>query len=208
MTYTLFGARRSGSCAVECALAETGAEYACVDIDLASNQQLAEAYSTVNPARKIPALRLPSGTLLTESSAILVTIADRHPEAKLLPAEASDARAAALRWIAFCASEIYPLIEIIDYPERFCRAGDGAEALREAARTRIRQRWPILEKAIAGKPWILDAGFTVADLYAANLSRWDVGAEWRCENCPGLDAIAAAIAARPKSGPVWQRHFG
>jgi GST-like protein len=179
-----------------------------VDLDLSTNAQLDPAYTAINPTGKIPALRLPSGAVVTESAAILVTIADRHPEAQLLPRAGSDQRAEALRWIAFCASEIYPIVEIVDYPERFSSAGERAEALRDSARQRLRARALILEQNISGQPWILATGFSVADLYAANLTRWDVGRDWREANCPKLDAIATAIGMRDKAGPVWRRHFG
>jgi GST-like protein len=200
--------KRSGSCACECALAEAGADYDTVDIDLHANAQLSAEYAAVNPARKIPALRLPDGATVTESAAILLTICDRHPDAGLLPESGTGARAQALRWIAFCAAEFYPMVEIVDYPERFCPEGERAEALRNAARERLRNRALIIEQAIAGEPWLLKGGFCVADLYAANLTRWALGQEWRAANCPKLEALAAEVGARPKAGPVWRRHFG
>ena len=208
MRYTVYGAKQSSNCAIECALAEAGVDYDFVDVSLASNEQLGDEFAAINPARKIPALRLPSGETITESAAILLTIEDHHPEAGLLPPAGSAARAAALRWIAFCASEIYPMVEIVDYPERFASAGEQAQGLRERARGRLRDRCLILEKGISGNPWITEAGFSIADLYAANLTRWDVGKEWRDEHCRKLERLTAAIAARPKAGPVWRRHFG
>ena len=208
MRYTVYGTNRSSNCSIECALAEADEDYDFVDVSLASNAQLDDEFAKINPAHKIPALCLPSGETITESAAILLTIAERHPDSGLLPPIGSDARAIALRWIAFCASEIYPMVEIIDYPERFASAGQESEVLRERARARLRNRCLILEKGILGYPWILETGFSVADLYAANLTRWDVGKEWRDENCPKIERLTAAIAARPKSGPVWRLHFG
>src|SRR5436309_1091712 len=73
----------------------------------------------VNPSGKMPALKLPGGEVNTESGAILLTVADRHPDAGLLPPHASFARAECYRWIVFLASEVYPMVEISDYPHRF-----------------------------------------------------------------------------------------
>jgi len=199
--------KRSGSCSAECALAEAGAEYETINVDLAANAQLSADYAVINPARKIPALRLPDGEIITESAAILLTIADRYSNAGLLPPAGSDARGQCFRWIAFCASEIYPVVELVDYPDRFGPGGEQADALRQRASQRLRDRALIIEQAIAG-PWLLKSGFSVADLYAANLTRWDTGAEWRAENCPKLEKLVEAIALRSKAGPVWRRHFG
>ena len=207
MGYILYGARGAGSLSVEAALAETGVAFEIVDLDFRSNEQLSPAHRARNPTGKVPALVLPSGEMLTESLAILLTIAERHPEAKLLPHAGSDARAQTLRWMAFLGTEVYPMIEIEDYPERFAE-GDGVPRLREVARERVRERCLILERGISGDPWLLPSGFCVADIYAANLTRWIMNRSWRAANCPKIERLAAQVAARERIAPVWKRHFG
>lgn len=54
------------------------------------------------PARLVPALRLPEGTIVGESLAIAETLAERHPEARMWP-QGSAARATA-RWL--CAEMV------------------------------------------------------------------------------------------------------
>jgi glutathione S-transferase len=96
MPYILYGSRRSGSLAVELALAEIRADYEVRQVDLDANAQRKDAYAAVNPQRKIPALVTPAGETLTESVAILLTLDERQPEARLLPPAASAERASAL----------------------------------------------------------------------------------------------------------------
>lgn len=206
MTYVLFGDKASGAFAVECALAEADAAYTFVTISLDRNEQRSEEFRAINPSGKIPALKLPSGEIVTESSALLLTVADRHPDAKLLPPGASAARADAYRWIAYMASEIYPMVEIVDYPERFTPGGADKEIVRDKARERIRERFLAIEKAIAG-PWLLATGFSAADIYTAMFSRWSVGREWRESNLPKVNALAKSVSERPKIAPVWEKHF-
>lgn len=207
MGYTVYGDKGSGAFSAEAALAETGAEYEFVKVRLETNEQKAPAFLAINPSGKMPALKLPTGEIVTESAAILLTLADRHPEAGLLPPAGSFARAETYRWIAFMASEIYPMVEIVDYPQRFVPEGAEAKALRYKVRERIRERLLIIERAVAG-PWLLAHGFTAADIYAAMFSRWSVGGDWRDANCLKLVALGAALAGRPKIAPVWARHFG
>ena len=206
MGYEIFGDKGSGAFSVEAALAEAGADYEFRNVSLQRNEQLEPAFLAINPTGKMPALLLPEGKTLTESLAILIVIAERHPDAGLLPPMASVARAEAYRWLAFMATEIYPMIEIVDYPARFVPEGSESDALREKARERVRARIAILEEAIAG-PWLLSSGFSVADIYAAMFSRWDIGKEWRDTHCPKLVALAHALGERPRIAPVWQRHF-
>ena len=134
MTYILYGHRRSGSLAVEMALAETGADYQVREVDLEAEAQRDAGYAAVNPQRKLPALVTTAGETLTESVAILLTLDLRHPEAGLLPQDDA-AHAQALRWLLFIATEIYPVVEINDYPDRFAPSLDTAPAQREIARS-------------------------------------------------------------------------
>ena len=207
MSYIVFGDRRSGAFAVEAALAEAGVNYEFHSVSLEKNEQKSPEYLALNPSGKMPALKLPSGEIVTESAAILLTIADRFPQAGLIPPHATFARAAAYRWIAFMASEIYPMVEIVDYPDRFAPAGAEAEALKARAIARIRERMLLVEAAIAG-PWLLAHEFCAADIYAAMFSRWSVGKDWRGKHLPKLNALVEKLAARPRIAPVWQKHFG
>lgn len=206
--YRLFGTKRSGSAMAEAALAETGAAYEVVAVDLGTDEQRGAAYRKLNPTGKIPSLVLPSGAVIAESAAILITLAERHPEAKLLPPLGSDERALALRWLVSIAAEIYPMIEIRDYPRRFAIGEKNEETVINIARNRARERWLAIESAIAGSPWLLPSGFSIADLAIANVSRWTIGKDWRIANLPKIEAIHAAILARPKAGKVWAHHFG
>ena len=205
MTYVLYGDKRSGAFSVECALAEVGAPYEFKLISLEKNEQKGADFLKINPSGKMPALKLPDGEIVTESAGLLLTVADRHPDARLLPPQGTAERAQCFRWLAFMASEIYPMVEIVDYPERF--APKDKDAMKERAVDRIRERILIVESAIA-EPWLLPSGFSVADIYAVMFSRWSIGKEWRQANLPRIRALARRLSERPKIAPVWERHFG
>jgi GST-like protein len=207
MSYVLYGDQGSGAFCAEAALTEAQADYRFEPVSLDKNEQRSEAYLAINPTGKIPALKLPAGEIVTESAAILLALAERHPEAQLLPPPASADRADAYRWLLFMASEIYPMVEISDYPERFVLPGD-AEALREKARARIRERLQITAKAVAG-PWFLASGFSAVDIYAVMFSRWrgSVGGDWLENNVPELHTLARRVFERPRIRPVWKKHF-
>jgi GST-like protein len=209
MAYVLYGDKGSGAFSAEAVLAEAGAPYDFKVVSLEKNEQREPAFLAINPSGKMPALRLPEGQIVTESLAILLTLADHFPNAKLLPPQGSPARTQAYRWLAFMASEIYPMVEISDYPERFVTNGD-AGALRQKARERIRERLLIVERMCDG-PWFLSSGFSIVDIYAAMFSRWrgSIGKDWLVEgHIPKLDNLSSAVAKRPAIAPVWQRHFG
>ena len=205
--YRLYGDKGSGAAMVEAALAEIGEPYEFVRVDLSLNEQQAGDYRRLNSAKKIPALELEDGTLLTESAAILHYLGEQHAGAKLLPPPRTTARANTMRWLIYVVAEIYPLIEMRDYPGRFINGEKTQRLLQSRAIVRLRERWLIVEVAITGLPWLGAEGISVADLAIGCVSRWAIGREWRLQNCPKIEAINAAIVARPLAGPVWQRHF-
>jgi glutathione S-transferase len=209
MSFTIFGDLGSGAFSAEAVLAEVGAPYEFKVISLEKNEQKSPSFLALNPSGKIPALRLPEGGIVTESAAILLTIADYFPNARLLPPQAGPMRAVAYRWLAFMAGEIYPMVEISDYPDRFAPAGEEAEALRAKARERIRERLLIVERQVEG-PWFLSSGFSILDIYATMFSRWrgSLGKDWASSGkIPKLDALAKALSQRPAIAPIWKKHF-
>lgn len=188
------------------ALAEIGLDYKVHDIDLNAEAQREDAYAAVNPQRKIPALSTPEGEILTESVAILLTLDERYPQAGLLPPIGSVERAKALRILLFIATELYPVVEISDYPERFAPTPESAPAVRETARAIWRNRWELVEQSIEGNPFLLEWGFCLSDIYIAVVSRWAQQDAWRPAHIPKVENLTAAVAARSAIAPVWNRH--
>jgi GST-like protein len=210
MSYILYGAFGSGAAPVDMALAEAGQQVEFRSVPLEGDHQLRDEYRAINPMGRIPTLILPDGTVLTETMAILVSIADLHPAADLLPPPGETARAVALRWMALLAGEFYPHVTRSDYPERF-GSGD-APALRRRAREMGRETIGVIE-AHAGlsgdtvSPFLLGTRFSAADIYLAVLSRWMGGREWTPAHCPRIEVLARAVAARPAVAPLWRKHL-
>ena len=212
MSYILYGDKGSGAFSAEAVLAETGApyEFKVILARRSTSWRKPTSFLAIKPEQQDAGAAPARGSqIVTESLAILLTLADHFPTARLLPPQAGPARTQAYRWLAFMASEIYPMVEISDYPDRFVEK-DHAPALRQKARARIRERLLIVERMVDG-PWFLASGFSIVDIYAAMFSRWrgSIGADWLKEgHIPKLETLAQAVSKRPAIAPVWQRHFG
>lgn len=201
--YELYGDSGSGAFCIEAMLAQAKAEYHWNEISLTENGQHSTDFLALNPVGKIPALVLENGDVLTESAAIVLWLAEMYPEAALLPPPGAPDRAKALRLMMFMATEIYPMIEIHDYPERFSET--DAASLRDTASKRIIQRMELLEKHIAG-PWILESGFSAVDLYLTMFACWRPCRDRSVAHLPKIDVIVRAVAAHPVVGPICVRH--
>jgi glutathione S-transferase len=204
MVYTLWGEPNSGSFMIEAALVEAGQPYELID---KKDEHHKPDYLALNPSGKIPALRFPDGALMTQSAAILIALDETHPEARLLPRPGEPQRRASLRWLIHIVTEVYPLVEMSDYPFRFAPPETSEVGMRSLVRTRIRERWRLVEKEAAPEGTFLLGRFSAIDLALAVLTQWMIGPDWLRKECPKLDLIARATAARPKVAPIWQRHF-
>ena len=80
----LFTAKGTCAMASHVALEEAGAAYEIAPLDFGQSQQRDPGYLAVNPKGRVPALATDRG-VLTETPAILLYIAQTHPDAGLAP---------------------------------------------------------------------------------------------------------------------------
>ena len=83
--FTVYSAAGSGGVTVEAALTILDLPYRVVEMGTWFDPEAAEAITAVNPMRQVPALAQPDGTLMTESAAILIWLAETYPQGRLGP---------------------------------------------------------------------------------------------------------------------------
>jgi GST-like protein len=198
----------SGSTAVEAALTLIGAPYEVVERAPFDSEADAAALAPVNPMRQVPALALASGELMTESAAILIHLAERHPEANLAPDAASPLRPRFLRWMSFISAQIYALYWIRDQPDRLAADKAHEPVLLERTAARIRQAWATMDDGIApAGRFLLGDEVSVLDLYVTVVSRWGPRRRAFYAAAPGLAAIVRAVDAEPRLAAFWAERF-
>lgn len=161
---------------------------------------------TVNPLAQVPALVLPDGTVMTESAAIVLHLAETHPEAGLAPPVGHPLRPVFLRRLIWLVSAVYATFTYADYPERW--APSAPEELRDRVLARRMDLWRQWEDEIAPSPWALGEPFSALDLWIAPMTRWRPGRDWLATNCPKLLDIALRVDAEPDLRDLWARNFG
>ena len=55
-------------------------------------------------------------------------------------------------------------------------------------------------------PFLLGTRFSLADIPLAVMSRWMGGRQGTPANCPRIEALARAVAARSAIAPLWRHH--
>jgi glutathione S-transferase len=199
--YRLYGSLGSGSAAVEAALAEVGASYEVISTSTKSKAHLTEDYRAINPRQQVPALQLPDGSVMTEGSAMLLHLADAHPEAGLAPPPGSSARAQHDRWLIFMAVNVYEGELRHFYPERYA---DNPDSVVEKALAYLDSHYAIIEDAIRG-PFFFGDAMTMLDIYIWNMATW-LDPERLVAHFPKVHALMTRVKDRPLIAPIHAAH--
>ena len=206
--YTIYGALGSGSVPVEATLTLLGQPYSVIEAPTWEGEAEQAKVAAVNPLRQIPALVTPAGETITESAAILIWLADRHPQAGLSPALDAPERAQFLRWMTFIPASIYSLFWVRDDPSRLV-GGDAEMQARVKAATaeRILDCWAMMESQLTPGRYLLGDQMTVLDLYVAVVSRWGPRRVRFYEAAPGMAEVVRRVDADPRLAGFWEKRF-
>ena len=183
-------------------LNELGLEYEMVPVDLLGGEHRKYDFLTLNPAAKVPVL-VDGDLVITESAAIQLYLAEKHPEAGYIPATVED-RSQMYRWIFFLVTEIeQPLWRIARhtfiYPENQRLPQDIDLARQEGI-----EMVAVLERHMKDREFLVGDRLSVADFTAAYTLDW-ANEEQMLENAPRLKAYLESLYARPKAPPTIAR---
>jgi GST-like protein len=205
--YVLHGRPFWGSAIVEAQLAWLGLPFDYVEVgDLFESAAAREALGRVNPLAQVPTLVLPDASVMTESAAITLHLADATGRDDLVPPPGSPGRAPFLRWLVFLVANVYPTFTYADDPRRFVDDEGAAQAFAAAVGAYRERLWGMVESA-AGTPWFLGDRFSAIDLYLAVMTHWRPGRRWFEQHAPKLAAIARRAGDEPRLRAVWQHNF-
>ncbi|MBA4805185.1 MAG: glutathione S-transferase family protein [Brevundimonas sp.] len=208
MTYTVYGAAGSGSVPVEAALTLIGAPFEVIETVTWEGDHERDKVAAVNPMRQVPALVTPEGETITESAAILIWLAEQHPEAALGPGPGDPGRAQFLRWMTFIPASIYSMFWVRDEPSRLAGDDPAAQAfIRARTAERIAHCWGVMESQLAPGRFLLGDELTVLDLYVAVASRWTPRRRRFAEVAPRMHAVMERVDALPELHEFWLRRF-
>ena len=137
---------------------------------MTADEMKAPAYLAINPTGAVPAIE-DGDFVLTQNAAIMGYIADSFPQAGLAGDGSPQQRATAARWLSFVNSDVHPAFSPLFGPSKFI--GDEAQydAIKAAARKRVRGVFELANKQLDGRQWL--AGFrSFADPYLYITLRW------------------------------------
>ena len=177
-------------------LEEIGAPYELVRLNLQAGEQRRPAYLTVNPNGTVPTL-VDGDLTLFESAAICQYLADKFPDKRLAPPPGTPARALYYQWIHYAMSGLEPPAVTIFLHTVMKPEAERLPVLVTEAKEQLGKALGVVDRALAGRDFILGGEFSTADVMIGSTLVWDqmlgiVGADRAA-----ISAYLGRLAARP-----------
>jgi glutathione S-transferase len=151
-------------------LQELGVDFEAIKVNLTEGDHKRPQFLELNRAAKVPVL-VDDDLVLTESVAIVCYLAEKYPQAGLMPKDLAS-RAQVHRWLLFTATELeQPLWRIARheflYPEEKRSPADVA-----LAREDFMPMAEVMDRHMRGRAYVVGDSATVADFVLAYTLDW------------------------------------
>ena len=177
------------------ALEEIGATYRVETVNIRGGAQLSSHYITINPKGKVPALAF-DGHILTENATILYALAQRFPQAALLPRSDQVPTAyMGLSDLTWCASTLHPLVRQVRMPAKFTK-GSPAEVAADGME-KFAKECGLIGARLKNDRWWYGETWSIVDVYVYWAYSTASKGGFSLRSYPELVAHAARVRERP-----------
>ena len=166
----LFYSRSSCAFAPHMLLFDAGADFEAVEVNFAANEQNSDAFLTVNPKGRVPALETPNG-ILTENPAILLYIAQTHPDKELAPSDPY-LLAEAQAFNMYLASTVHVAHAHKHRGHRWVDDEEAQKAMTAKVAENMAECARMIETHFFKGPYVLGQTYSMCDPYLALIFRW------------------------------------
>ena len=141
-------------------LKEAGLEYDIVPVDTMKGEQHDSGFRAVNPNGKLPAIKDDDGTIVFDSNAILLYLAEKHGQFAGKPED----RAALLSWLMFIATGVGPYSGQSVHFRHF--AHDGLDYAVNRYLREVERHYQVLNDHLADREYIVSGEYSIVDMAA------------------------------------------
>ncbi|EDQ01185.1 glutathione S-transferase family protein [Shewanella benthica] len=190
----LYGVPRSRSLRVSWTLEELGLDWQYHYINFAKGDSRSPDFLAVNPCGKVPAL-VDDELVVTESAAIVLHLAEKYGDRKLLPQPGSDASALHHQWVSFIITELEQPLWTIGKHKFALPEELRQESMLPVAKWEFDKAAAIAENWLPESDFLLGDEFSAADILLAHTLVWATRFEQTIP--PKLAAYRDRVSKRP-----------
>ncbi len=162
-----------GSCSLASliALEESGLPFDARRVNFADGEQRSEAFLTINPKGRVPALVTEQG-IITETPAILAYIAAIAPAAKLAPLDDPFEFASLQSFNNYICSTVHVNHAHGRRAIRWADDPAAHDAMKAKVPQTMRDSFTLIEEKMFAGPWVMGERYSVADPYLFVMTDW------------------------------------
>lgn len=190
----LYHAPRTRSLRIVWLLEELGLPYTVERVEFAPQPDRLFAQNT--PNGKVPVLE-DGEVVMFESGAMVEYLLERYGKGRLAPAIGSSERATFLQWLHFSESTAFAPLASVVWLVRYRTDAAQNGALIADAKGRATMAFAFLEKALGTREYLLESGFSAADIMMGFTLFAARAFGVIDDSCPRLTAYSQRIEARP-----------
>jgi glutathione S-transferase len=153
-------------------------------VSFAADEQRSPPYLAINPKGRVPALVTERG-ILTETPAILLYVAQLHPEAGLAPLDDPFALAQVQAFNSYLCSTVHVAHAHRMRGHRWADEPAAIAAMQRKVPQSVGDCFGLIERELLQGPWVMGERHGVCDLYLFTLAQW-------------LEADGVDVAALPR----------
>ena len=201
---TLYYARNTCAFAAHVVLEDAKANYETIEINFKKGEQNSSNYQIINPKQRFPTLVTPKG-ILTETSAILIYIAQEHPEMNLIPNDNFNfARAQSFN--TYLASTVHVAHAHKHRGTRWAKDDLALKSMTAKVQENMTECGMLIEKELFKGPWVLGDNYSICDPYLAVITRWFTDDNVDTSKFPRIMEHNLLIQARDSMRKVTKLH--
>ncbi len=198
--HTLYSMQNSGNCyKLRLAMSQLGLPFQIVDVDILKGETRTPEFLAVNPNGKVPALKLDTGEILSESNAILFFLAEGT---NLLPDDRF-CKAEMLQWMFFEQYSHEPYIAVARFWLKIRKGGRELQAhMLDNWWERGYEALGVMERHLETHDFFAADRYSIADIALYAYTHVAEDGEFDLSDFPKINAWMERVRAQPDHVPM------
>lgn len=155
-------------------------------------------FNAISEKACIPVLERDDGSVLTETTAILLYLASLNPDSSLNNEYNSEAYFRVNEWMSYFSSEIHKFYTLLFW--------DIDVKAKEEVSRRILEKFKFIEKSLEGKEFLVGNKFSLADIYLYTVIRGVGLIDFDATKFPNVSNFKTRFESRPSVQEALVRH--
>lgn len=193
--YTLHYSPGACSLAAHAVLEEIGVVYQAKERSIRAGRTATKEFLELNPKARVPVF-VDGDHVITECTTILTYLAEKHPQAGLIPEPGTLGKARCLEWLSFISSTIHPLYWGIWRPYRLSSDKRHHDEIYRTTENSLKDQYAFIDAHLAYGDYLLGDHLSIADFYLFVFTHWAYRIGLPLAGWPNLNRFFATMAGR------------